>query len=85
MTVRVTAAVWVRPPPVPVTVIGYVPGAAVPATVRVITEEPEPGAAIGLTLKDAVTPVGSPEAERVIAELKLSFAAVVIVEVPEFP
>ena len=36
----------VRPPPVPVMVMEYVPGATVEATLMVAVEEPEPGAVI---------------------------------------
>jgi hypothetical protein len=53
-----TEAVCVIPPPVPVTVIGYVPVAVEAATVIVIVDEPEPGAAIEAGLKETVTPEG---------------------------
>jgi len=58
VTVRVTEEVCVMPPPVPVTVIVYEPGAAFEATVMVMVESPEPGAAIGVGLKATVTPDG---------------------------
>ena len=58
VTVRDTVAVWVIPPPVPVTVIVYDPAAAVEATAIVIVEVPEPGEAIDVGLKETVTPVG---------------------------
>jgi hypothetical protein len=48
VTVRLTVAVLVRPPPVPVIVIGYVPVAVLEAALMVIVEVPEPGAAPGL-------------------------------------
>jgi hypothetical protein len=57
-TVSETGVVWVMPPPVPVIVMGYVPGVAVEATVKVTVEVPEPGAAIEVGLKPTVTPVG---------------------------
>ena len=58
VTVRLTVAVWVAPPPVPVTVIGYKPVATVEATAMVIVDVPEPGAAMEVGLKVTVTPVG---------------------------
>lgn len=58
VTVRATVAVWVTPPPVPVTVMVYEPAATVEATAIVIVEAPEPGAAMDGGLKDTVTPVG---------------------------
>src|SRR5262249_34553327 len=48
-------------------------------------DEPEPGAAIAVGLKFALAPVGSPEAESEIAELKLPEPAVEIVTEPEAP
>ena len=48
-------------------------------------EDPEPGAAIDPGLKPAVVPDGSPEAVKVIAELKPSKTAVVMVLVPLAP
>src|SRR5689334_8368140 len=47
-----------------------VPSVAVLLAVNVSVELPEPGAAIDVGLNDAVTPVGSPEAESETAELK---------------
>jgi len=58
VTVRATVEVFVVPPPVPVTVIVYVPGAVVEATVMVSVELPEPGAAMDEGLKLSVTPDG---------------------------
>ena len=58
------------PPPVPVIVIGYVPVAAVLETVRYMSDEPEPGAAIEDGMKVTVTPAGCPVALKAIAELK---------------
>ena len=51
----------------------------------VSVEDPEPGAAIDAGLSPAVTPVGSPEALRAIAELKPPDAAAAIVAVPGVP
>lgn len=82
VTVRETVAVWVIPPPVPVTVMVYVPVAVVDATARVNVDVPEPGAAIDVGLRVAVTPVGWPVAVRATAESKPPETAVVIVELP---
>lgn len=68
-TVKVSVVVCVWPPPVPVIVITCVPVGAFLATVRVKSDVPEPGAAIGLGLKLPVTPEGMPVAESVIAAL----------------
>jgi hypothetical protein len=59
------------------------PVAALPFTVNVTVELPEPGAAIEVGLKDAVTPAGSPLALNAIAELNPPATVVVIFEVPE--
>ena len=72
-------------PPVPVTVIVYVPVAVVEATVKVMVEVPEPGAAMDVGLKLTVTPVGWPVADKAIAESKPPETAVVIVDVPLLP
>src|SRR3954470_10005931 len=85
VTVRLTVVVWVMEPPVPVTVIVEVPAVAVEATVMVIVELPEPGAAIEVGLKATVTPVGWPDADSAMAELKPPETAVVIVEGAEAP
>ena len=69
----------------PVTVIVYVPTAVVEATVMVIVDVPEPGAAMEVGLKLMVTPDGWPLADKATAELKLLRALVVMVEVPLFP
>lgn len=58
------------PPPVALTVMGYVPGTAVAATASVRVEAPEPGAAMDAGLKLAVTPAGWPVADRETVELK---------------
>jgi hypothetical protein len=85
VTVRLTVVVWVRPPPVPVMVIGYVPVAAVVPTVRVRVDVPEPGAAMEVLLKLTVTPEGWPDADKPMAELNDPDTAVVIVDVPLLP
>lgn len=58
------------------------PATAVDPAVSVRVEVPEPGAAMDEVLNAAVTPVGSPEALRVMAELKPPEMAVVMVMVP---
>src|SRR5271165_7029693 len=73
------------PPPLPVTVIGYVPGTVLAPTVMVIVELPEPGAGIGLGLKLTVVPDGTPDVDRLTALLKPPLTVVVIVDVPWFP
>jgi len=50
-----------------------------------MVDVPEPGAAMGLGLKVTVSPVPSPEADKVIAALKPPEIVAVIVEVPELP
>lgn len=57
----------------------------VDATASDNVEVPEPGAAIEVGLKVAVTPVGAPLAVNAIAELKPPETAVVIVELPLLP
>jgi len=52
----------------------------VEATARVKVDVPEPGAAMEVGLKLAVTPVGAPDAVRAIAELKPPETAVVMVD-----
>lgn len=62
------------------------PVGAVDATVKVRTEDPEPGAPMGLVPKPKETPLGREAGPvRVIAELKPFRAAVVIVDVPVLP
>ncbi len=55
------------------------------ATASVRVEVPDPGAAMDVGLRLAVTPVGAPEADKVIAELKPPATVVVIVDVPLLP
>src|SRR5271169_5591891 len=82
VTVSVTVVFCWMPPPLPVTVIGYVPAVVLLPTVVVIVELPEPGAGIGFGLKLTVVPAGTPEADRLIALLKPPLTVVVIVDVP---
>ena len=85
MTVSVTVVLCWIPPPLPVTVMGYVPTGVLAPTVIVMVELPAPGAGILLGLKLTVVPVGTPEADRLIELLKPPLTAVVIVEVPGLP
>ena len=85
VTFKLTVIEFVVVPAVPVMVIGYVPVVVPAATVRVRVDVPEPGAAMDAGLKPAVTPVGRPDADKAIAELKPFRAVVVIVEVPLLP
>jgi hypothetical protein len=80
-----TLDVWVSPPPVPVTTIVCAPGATVEATVMVMVDVPEPGAAMDVGLNATVTPAGCPLAESATAELKPPEAEVVTVHVPVLP
>ena len=85
VTVSEIVAVWVTPPPVPVTVIVYVPNAVVDGTVIVAVDVPEPGAAIEAGLNPTVTPLGWPLAVNATAESNPSSAEVVMVELPALP
>jgi hypothetical protein len=80
-------ALWFSVPEVPVTVTVAVPVVAVEDAVNVRTEVALPfaGGVTGLVENAAVTPVGSPEAARVTAELKLLVLVTVIVLVPLLP
>src|SRR3974390_1846536 len=80
--VSISVVVCLTPPPLPVMVMGYVPSVAMRSTLMVIVELPEPGAGIGLGLKAIPTPVGAPEADRLIALLKPPLIVAVIVDVP---
>jgi hypothetical protein len=61
------------------------PIAVVEATARVRVDVPEPGATIDVGLKLAVTPVGSPVADKAMEESKPPEMAAVIVDVPLIP
>src|SRR5208283_2032165 len=82
VTVKVTVVFCWMPPPLPVTVMGYVPTGVLDPTVRVIVELPPPGAGIVLGLKLTVVPDGAPEAAKLIPLLKPPLIAVLIVDVP---
>src|SRR5271166_3729249 len=73
------------PPPLPVTVMEYVPVSVLDPTVMAMVELPEPGAGSGLGLKLTVVPDGTPEADKVIALLKPPLMVVVMVELPWLP
>ena len=73
------------PPPVAVMVIVRVPVAALDFVLMVIVEVPDPGAAIDVGLNVMVSRLSSPEAERLMGELKLPDATVVMVTLPELP
>ena len=79
VTVSVTVVLCCTPPPVPFTVIGYVPGTALELTVIVKVECPVPGALIVVGVKLVVTPEGMPEADGAIELLKPFIAIVVMV------
>ena len=83
--VSITVVFCWTPPPVPVTVMGYVPIGVLALTLIVIVELPEPGAGIGLGLKLTVVPDGAPEADKLMGLSKPLLMVVVIVEVPWLP
>ena len=85
ITVSVTVVLCWSPPPLPVTVMGYVPTGVLAPTVMVMVELPAPGAGIVLGLKLTVVPVGTPVADRLIELLKPPLTVVVIVDVPGLP
>jgi hypothetical protein len=62
-----------------------VPVAVVEATVMVMVEAPEPGAAMEAGVKLTVTPVGCPVADKATAELKPPEIATVTVDEPLLP
>lgn len=84
-TVSVTVAVCVIPPPMAVTTMEYVPVAVVDATVMVIVELPEPGAANDAGLKLTVTPDGCPLADNATLESNPPDVATVMVDIPGLP
>jgi hypothetical protein len=67
---------------VPVTVIGYVPGVAVPETLKVRLEEPPVETDAGT--KPALTPAGKPDADRAIDSGEPDTTAV-LTAVPPLP
>src|SRR5258706_358521 len=85
VTVSAREVACVFPPPVPVIVTVYVPTGVDALVVIVAVELPDPGAAIELGLNDAVAPVGRPDADSEMAELKEPEIEVEIVEVDEVP
>jgi hypothetical protein len=85
VTVSATLADSVRPPPVPVTVMEYVPVAVDDPTARVRAELPEPGAAMDVGLNDAVVPAGRPDALSATALLNPPETVVVMVLLPLLP
>lgn len=70
-TTRITETVSVCPLPVPVTVTGYVPGAALMATEKPNVTVPSPGAASVHLENAAATPAGNPVTAKLTAELKV--------------
>jgi hypothetical protein len=64
-------------------VIVWFPVDALLLALTVIVEVPPPGTAMELGLKVTVSPLPSPDADKLIAESKLPETVVVIVEVPE--
>ena len=72
---REIVVVFVKLPEVPVIVMGNAPTAAVPAAVKVRVLV----VAVVLGLKDAVTPVGRPEADKLTLPLKLNCGVMVMV------
>src|SRR5208282_4756277 len=85
VTVSVTVVFCWIPPPLPVTVMGYVPTGVLLPTVMVMVELPAPGAGIWVGLKFTVVPDGMPEADKPMALLKPPLMVVVIVDVPWLP
>ena len=82
VTVRVTVVFDCKPPPLPVTTMGYVPAAVLAPTLIVMVALPEPGAGRVDGLKLTVVPDGTPEAERLTALLKPFAMVDVMVDVP---
>jgi len=80
-TVSVIAAVLVKPPDMPVIVSVTVPGVAVllAVSVRVLV------LVAGFGLKDAATPLGKPDADKLTLLLKPLCGVTVIVLVPVAP
>ena len=85
VTVSRTVADCVTPPPLAVTVMGYVPNAVFAAKVKVIIEVPAPGAGRVVGRKVIVAPPGAPEEDRLIALLKAPISKVETSMVPYSP
>jgi hypothetical protein len=85
LTDRATVVVWVVPPPLAVTVTIEVPVVAVVLDEKVSVELPLPGAVMEAGLKLAATPVGNPDTDNEIAELKPPLALVEMVVAAKFP
>ena len=85
VTVRDTVVVCVMPPPVPLTVMLYVPVAVVGDTAMPMVAVPDPGAAIDAGVNVTVTPLGCPFADNAIAALNPPDTLVLIVEEPPLP
>ena len=83
VTVKKIVVVSLMVPEVPVTTIECVPVAVDDPTVIVMIEVP--AALIVAGLKLTVNPVGRPDADRLIGELKPPVAVLVMVKVPELP
>ena len=84
-TMRVTVVFCWMPPPVPVTVMGYVPVGVVLPTVTVMVEMPSPGAGIVWGLKLTVVPFGMPEADKLTEPLKPLPRITKMLELPCWP
>src|SRR5689334_7199730 len=82
MTVSITVVLWVMPPPLAVTVMGYVPTATLLATAILITEL-LPAVVSVDGLKVTLTPAGWPEALSPMALLKPLIAVVAMLELPD--
>src|SRR5215471_10052303 len=80
-TVRLTVAVWLRPPDIPVIVIVLVPVVAVPlaANVRLLV------LAVGFVPNVAVTPLGSADVDNVTIPVKPFAGVTVMVSAPLLP
>ena len=76
---------WVLPPPLPVMVTLDEPAGVEALVVIVRVELPDPGAAIVVGVNVAVAPLGSPDADKLSAELNPPLTLVETVEAPEPP
>lgn len=80
----VTFVVCVMPPPVAVMEIVWFPVDALLLALTVKVAPPLPGAIMELGVNVTVSPLPCPEADRIIAELKLPATFVITVKVPDF-